>query len=47
MPLLLQSSEAENEKYAKKLKVGFLNKNSKTLSHELRNFIRKYLNKTV
>lgn len=42
MPLLLQSSDGENAKLAKKLKVGFINKNSKTLSIELRNFIRKY-----
>ena len=42
MPLLLQSSDAENAKLAKKLKVGFINKNSKTLSIELRNFIREY-----
>ncbi len=42
VPILLQSSETENNKIAKKLKVGFLNKNSKTLSHELRNFIKKY-----
>ena len=42
MPLLLQSSDAENAKLAKKLKVGFINKNSKKLSIELRNFIREY-----
>lgn len=42
MPLLLQSSDAGNEKVAKKLKVGFINKNSKTLSIELRKFIREY-----
>lgn len=42
MPLLLQSSDAANAKLAKKLKVGFINKNSKTLSIELRNFIREY-----
>jgi len=42
MPILLQSSDVKNEKLAKELKVGFLNKNSKTLSHELRSFIRKY-----
>ncbi|MCK5839900.1 MAG: phosphoenolpyruvate synthase [Bacteroidales bacterium] len=39
MPLLLQSSEAENEKIAKKIEVGFINKTSKTLSIELRKFI--------
>lgn len=42
VPLLLQSSDAENAKLAKKLKIGFINKNSKTLSIELRNFIREY-----
>ncbi|MBU1012830.1 MAG: phosphoenolpyruvate synthase [Bacteroidetes bacterium] len=42
MPLLLQSSDVGNAKLAKKLKVGFINKNSKTLSIELRNFIREY-----
>ncbi len=42
MPLLLQSSDEKNAKLAKKLKVGFINKNSKTLSIELRNFIREY-----
>ncbi|MGA2822479.1 MAG: PEP/pyruvate-binding domain-containing protein [Bacteroidales bacterium] len=39
IPILLQSSEAENEAIAKELKVGFINKLSKTLSLELRNFI--------
>ncbi len=41
-PILIQSSDAENEKYAKKIKVGFINKNSKTLSRELRDFIVNY-----
>ena len=39
IPILLQSSEAENEEIAKKLNIGFLNKNSKKLSNELRNLI--------
>ena len=39
MPILLQSSGAENEVIAKKINVGFINKNSKTLSMELRNFV--------
>jgi CheY-like chemotaxis protein len=39
IPILLQSSEAENESIAKELQVGFINKLSKTLSIELRNFI--------
>lgn len=42
MPLLLQSSDAGNEEIAKEIRVGFINKNSKTLSLELRRFIRKY-----
>lgn len=42
MPLLLQSSESHNEEQAKQIKVGFINKNSKTLSIELRRFIREY-----
>ena len=43
MPFLLQSSDSENEKVAKELGVGFINKYSKTLSIELRNYIIKYL----
>jgi CheY-like chemotaxis protein len=39
IPILLQSSEAGNESIAKELHVGFINKLSKTLSIELRNFI--------
>jgi len=42
MPLLLQSSEESNHEFAKELKVGFINKNSKKLSRELRNFINEY-----
>jgi len=42
MPLLIQSSDAENEKLAKHIKVGFINKTSKTLSIELRKFIIEY-----
>lgn len=42
MPLLLQSSDSENEKIAKDIKVGFINKTSHTLSIELRNFIIEY-----
>jgi len=42
MPLLLQSSDAESEQLAKEVKVGFINKHSKTLSYELRNFIFEY-----
>ncbi len=39
MPFLLQSSDAESKKIADKLEVGFINKYSKNLSIELRNFI--------
>ena len=42
MPLLLQSSDENSEELARKIKVGFINKHSKTLSFELRNFIFKY-----
>ena len=42
MPMLLQSSDAEVEKLAKKIRVGFINKHSKKLSLELRNFITEY-----
>ncbi|MCF7858712.1 MAG: hypothetical protein K9N07_05230 [Candidatus Cloacimonetes bacterium] len=38
-PILLQSSEIENEEDAVKLGVGFLYKKSKTLLHDLHNFI--------
>lgn len=42
MPILLQSSEAEGEELSARLGVGFINKNSKTISVELRHFIREY-----
>ncbi len=42
MPLLLQSSESKNRKKAKELKVGFIYKLSKSLTYELRDFIRNY-----
>jgi len=42
IPLLLQSSEGNNYKVAKKLNVGFLDKNSKYLSIELRKFVNEY-----
>lgn len=42
MPLLLQSSDISNKEKAKQIKVGFLHKNSKTLSMELRDFITEY-----
>jgi hypothetical protein len=42
MPVLLQSSDTKYENIAKDLKVGFINKNSQTLSIELRNFIKEF-----
>lgn len=42
MPMLLQSSDAHNIETARRLKVGFINKNSKTLSFELRQFIMEF-----
>jgi len=42
MPILLQSSEVDKDKVAHKLKVGFINKHSKTISIELKNFISEY-----
>jgi len=42
LPLLLQSSESNNIEIAKKLKVGFIDKNSKHLSKRLRDFINEY-----
>ncbi len=42
MPFLLQSSEKDNRKHADELGVGFLDKNSKTLSIELRDYINEH-----
>lgn len=42
MPILFQSTDTEYEALALEMKVGFLNKLSKTLSIELRNFINEY-----
>lgn len=42
MPILLQSSDKEFADMAKKKRVGFIHKHSKTLSMELRDFIRAY-----
>lgn len=43
LPFLLQSSETKNAKTAKKIGVSFINKNSKTLSIELRNYLFRRL----
>ncbi len=42
-PILLQSSDRSNERFAKEMKVKFAHKYSKTLLHELTDFIREYL----
>jgi response regulator of citrate/malate metabolism len=42
MPILLQSSDTEMESIAKELRVGFINKQSKTISIELKNFISEF-----
>lgn len=42
MPILLQSSDKGNEVIAKELNVGFINKLTKTLSIELRNYIEEH-----
>lgn len=41
-PILLQSSEHKNFKKAKELRVGFLDKTSKSLTFDLREFIKEY-----
>ncbi len=41
-PLLLQSSNPENQSKAKVLRVGYIDKNSKSLNYELREFIKEY-----
>ncbi len=41
-PLLLQSSQPDMKAIVKNLKVGFIDKNSKSLGYELREFIKEY-----
>ncbi len=43
LPTVLQSSEPENAKKAYLLNASFINKNSETLSHDIKTFIRHYL----
>jgi len=43
LPIVLQSSEAENAKRAYELNVSFINKNSESLSHDIKSFIKHYL----
>ncbi len=42
MPILMQSSDINNQLIAKQLKIGFIHKYSKTLSLEVRDFIMKH-----
>lgn len=42
MPILLQSSDYANKEMAKELKVGFINKNSKSLLKQIEEFINEY-----
>ena len=43
IPFLLQSTNVKYEKYALKLKAGFINKNSKTMLQELRGYLMDHL----
>ncbi len=43
LPIVLQSSEKSNESVARRLNVGFINKNSDTLLNDLKNFLIYYL----
>ncbi len=43
MPILIQSSDVKNHEVAQNMKVGFINKYSKTLSLELREFINEQM----
>lgn len=40
LPFLLQSSQIDNKAFADRMNVGFIHKHSKTLLHELREYIR-------
>lgn len=42
MPVLLQSSDQSVQEIASEINVGFINKNAKNLSHQLRDFITQY-----
>lgn len=43
LPMILQSSEPKNEKFAQELDVSFINKNSESLLTDLRKFLTDYL----
>ncbi len=42
IPVLFQSADPENEKYAREYGIGFINKNSKTLPDELKTYLNNY-----
>ncbi|MBN2637700.1 MAG: phosphoenolpyruvate synthase [Bacteroidales bacterium] len=42
LPMLLQSSDESNREKAEKLRIGFIDKNSTSLTYELREFIKAY-----
>lgn len=43
LPVVLQSSESDNARQAYELNANFINKNSETLSHDIKSFIKHYL----
>jgi hypothetical protein len=43
LPVVLQSSDSENARKAYQLNASFINKNSETLSHDIKSFIRHFL----
>jgi hypothetical protein len=43
LPIILQSSDPKNEKYAHELDVSFINKNSERLLNDLKKFLTNYL----
>ena len=43
IPIILQSSENRNEQIARELEVPFINKNSETLSNDLKHYLTSYL----
>ena len=43
LPFLLQSFHAANRKFADAMGVGFLDKTSKSLAYELRNYVKRYM----
>lgn len=43
MPIIMQSSNKENEKYARELSIGFIDKNSDNINEQFRHFLLDYL----